>query len=180
MPEIKRFPETLVAYVSEVGSYGQAIPRGFKRLFDWLNARGIQPTGPSIGIFYDDPAKVAAENLRCDLCAPVGPEVTGSGDVLTKRIGGWEVASIVYEGEQNISRAYEEVYDWLHNQGYHESEAPFEIYLSRLGEELRAEIDVPIKKTELLAAPPPAAKSTTKRTTRKTTQSPRKTTRRTS
>ncbi len=150
MPEIKFFPETHVAFVSEVGSYGEAIPRGFKRLFDWLLEHKVHPVGPSLAIFYDDPAKVPAKNRRCDLCAPVGPHVAGSGEVRTKEIGGWTVATIEYQGEGNVRRAYNEVYDWLHEQGYHEADAPVEKYLSELGEELRAEVAVPIVKQELM------------------------------
>jgi AraC family transcriptional regulator len=180
MPEIKRFPETHVAYVSEVGPYGEAVQRGFKRLFDWLSANHIQPVGPSMGIYYDDPAKVAPENLRSDLCVPVGPDVTGSGEVQTKEIGGWQVAALVYQGQENIARAYNEVYDWLHSKGYHELDAPVEVYLSRLGEELRAEIDVPITKKELLPGQQKASeRGRPKQSTRKSTaKTPRKSSRR--
>ena len=168
MPEMKFFPETHVAYVSEVGPYDEAVHRGFKRLFDWFAENHIHPIGPSLAIFYDDPAKVAAKNRRCDLCAPVGPHVTGSGDIQTKEIGGWQVATIVYQGEKNVRRAYNEVYDWLHEQGYHEADAPIEKYLSALGEELRAEIAVPIIKQELLPGKHKLKGATAKKTTRKT------------
>ncbi|MGE5262920.1 MAG: AraC family transcriptional regulator [Acidobacteriota bacterium] len=150
MPELKFFPETHVAFVSEIGSYNESIPRGFKRLFDWMLAHKVQPVGPSLAIFYDDPTKVASKNRRCDLCAPVGPRVNGSGEVRTKEIGGWTVATIEYQGESDVRRAYNEVYDWLHEQGYHEADAPVEKYLSALGEELRAEVAVPVIKKELM------------------------------
>lgn len=178
MPEVRDFPETHIAYVSELGPFQDAIPRGFRRLFDWLNANGIQPTGPSLGIFYDDPSKVAPQNLRCDLAAPVGSDTMGSGDVRTKEIGGWKVATTIYEGEANMMRAFNEVYDWLHREGYHELDAPIEIYLSQLGQPLRAEIAVPIIKQELLPGKEKVRKTarktatkTTKRTTRKTGKS---------
>lgn len=161
MPELKFFPETHVAYVSEIGPYRDSVQRGFKRLFEWFAQNNVRPAGASLGIFYDDPEKVAAKNLRCDLCSPVGPEVTGSGDVRTKEIGGWQVATIVYQGEENMGRAYNEVYDWLHAEGYHEADAPLEKYLSQLGEELRAEVAVPVIRQELVPA-------TTKKGTRKT------------
>ncbi len=181
MPEIKFFPETHVAFVREVGSYSAAIPRGFKRLFDWMLAHHVQPTGPSLAIFYDDPAKVATKNRRCDLCAPVGPHVSGSDEVQTKEIGGWTVATIEYQGDANARRAYQEVYDWLREQGYHEADVPVEKYLSELGEELRAEVAVPIVKQELL---PGKTKVKTKETragkaAKKTLKADAKTTRKT-
>lgn len=181
MPEIKIFPETHIAYVSEVGPYESSIPRGFKRLFDWLQANNVRPVGASMGIFYDDPAKVAPDNRRCDLCVPIAPDVTGSGEVRTKEIGGWQVAALIYQGEQNARAAYSDVYDWLHQQGYHELDAPIEIYLSRLGEELRAEIAVPVVEQQLMPGPQKGTKKavfkgrarsgatagTTKKTTRR-------------
>ncbi len=157
MPEVKQFPKMRVAYVSEVGPFGEAVGRGFKRLFAWLGANNVQPLGASLGIFYDDPAKVAPENLHSEECVPVAPEVRGSGEVDVKEIGGFEVATTIYEGEQNIERAYNEVYDWLRAQGYRDTGTPIETYLSQLGEELRAEVAVPIEKIELLPAPKKAA-----------------------
>ncbi len=165
MPEIKFFPETHIAYVSEIGPYHQSIQRGFKKLFDWFGAHHIHPAGESIAIFYDDPSKVAAEKLRCDLCAPVGAHVNGSDEVKTKEIGGWQVATTVYQGEANARRAYDEVYQWLREQGYHEADAPIEKYLSKLGEELRAELAVPILPQDQIPA------STKKRATRSTGKS---------
>lgn len=154
VPEIKRFPTTRVAYVSEVGAFREAVPRGFQRLFAWLGAHNLTPTGKSLGIFYDDPAKVPAEKLRSELCVPVAPAVQGSGEVQVKEIAEFQAAAIVYQGEGNTTRAYNEVYDWLRAQGYRDAGAPIEVYLSQPGEELRAEIYVPIVKAE----PPPAKK----------------------
>jgi AraC family transcriptional regulator len=173
MPEIKHFPKMRVAYVAEVGPMGEAVKRGFDKLFAWVGAQNVQPLGASIGIFYDDPAKVPADKLRSDLCVPVADDVQGSGDVQIKNIGDMPVATIVYQGEQNIMPAYNQVYDWLHAQGYRDSGAPMETYLSKPGEELRAEVAVPIVKMGLLAAPKkrakkkPAKKVVKKATTKK-------------
>lgn len=153
MPEIKQFPKMRVAYVTMIGPYGESTERGFGKLFAWLGANRIEPLGASIGIFYDDPSRVAPENRRCDLCAPVASEVQGSGEVSVKEIGGVNVATLIYQGDQNIGPAYNEVYDWLRAQGYRDSGAPMETYLSKPGEELRAEVAVPIEKLELLPAP---------------------------
>jgi len=168
MPEIKRFPTTRVAYVTEVGPFGEAIPRGFGKLFGWLGTHKLQPLGTSFGIYHDDPATVPAERLRSELCVPVAPEVQGSGDVQVKEIAGFEAATIVYQGDANITRAYNEVYDWLRAQGYRDAGAPLEVYLSMPGEELRAEVYVPIVKVEpkpawkRIAAKKPAKKAVKK------------------
>jgi DNA gyrase inhibitor GyrI len=170
MPTIKQFPQMRIACVSEMGPSGQAVKRGFERLFAWLDANNIQPVGPSMAIFYDDPAKVTSENLRSEECVPVASDVQGSDEVRTKEIGDMPVATIIYQGEQNIQRAYNEVYDWLHAQGYRDVAAPIETYLSRLDEELRAELAVPIEKVEF---PPAPKKLAEKRTNRKSVRKAR-------
>ncbi len=153
MPEIKHFPKMRVAYVSQVGPFREAVKRGFDQLFAWVAANNVQPLGASLGIFYDDPAKVPIDQVRSEMCVPVASEVQGSGEVQVKEIGDVDVAAIVYQGEQSIDRAYNEVYDWLRAQGYRDAGAPMETYLSMPGEELRAEIAVPIVRMELLSAP---------------------------
>ncbi len=169
MPEIKNFPATRVACVTEKGPFDEAMPRGFARLFAWLRENGIQPAGKSMAVYYDDPAKVAPADRRCDTCVPVAEHVQGSGAVSIKSIGGSEVASLIYKGAGDRDQAYHDLYDWLHAGGYHESGAPIETYLSQLGEEMRAEIAVPISKVQ------PSARKTTSRATSTTTKkAPRK------
>jgi ADP-ribose pyrophosphatase len=157
MPEFKRFPKTRVAYVTESGPFQEAIPRGFQKLFAWLGARNLQPLGPSLGIFHDDPAKVPAEKLRSELCVPVAPQVQSAGEVQVKELAEFEAATIVYQGNANIMPAYNEVYDWLRAQGYRDAGPVYEVYLSKPGEELRAQVYVPIAK----AAKPVAQKRVT-------------------
>lgn len=146
MPEIKQFPETRVAFIEERGPFDQVIPRGYERLFAWLREQKIQPTGNSMAVFYDDPAKVAAENQRVDTCVPVDPIVKASGSIRIKTIGGGEVATIVYQGRHSRDQGYTDVYRWLKVQGYRDIGAPIETFQSQLGEELRAEIAVPVEK----------------------------------
>jgi DNA gyrase inhibitor GyrI len=168
MPQIKHFPKTRVAYVSEMGAMGEAVKRGFDRLFAWVGAQNVRPLGPSIGIFYDDPVKVPAEKQRSELCVPVAEDVQASDPVKIKDIGDVQVATIVYQGDQNIMAAYNQVYDWLHAQGYRDAGAPMETYQSMPGEELRAEVAVPIAKMELLAAPKKPARKLATKAVRKT------------
>ncbi len=159
MPEIKTFPRTHVVSIGEMGPWNEAIPRGFAKLFVWLGAHRLVPLGNSFGIFYDDPAKVPVEKLRCELCVPVAEGATGSDDVTAKEIAAFEAATIVYRGHANITAAYNEVYDWLRAQGYRDAGAPIEVYLSKPGEELCAQVFVPIKP----AKPAPKKKAAPKK-----------------
>lgn len=154
MPEIKMFRAVRAASLTEVGPFNQAIPRGFEKLFAWLRAHNYQPLGASFGIYHDDPAQVPAEKLRSELCVPVAVDAQSSGDVIVKEIAAFQAATIMYQGEENIVPAYNQVYDWLRAQGYRDNGPLYEVYLSMPGEELRAEVFVPISKVDLLAAPP--------------------------
>ena len=157
MPEIKSFRAVHVASITEVGAFDQAIPRGFQKLFAWLGSHNLQPLGNSFGIFHDDPAKVPTEKLRSELCVPVAAGVQSSGEISVKEIAEFKAATIMYQGEANIVPAYNQLYDWLHAQGYRDNGPLYEVYLSMPGEELRAEVFVPIVKVDLLAAPPKKA-----------------------
>jgi AraC family transcriptional regulator len=154
MPEIKSFRAVRVASIIEVGPFNQAIPRGFQKLFAWLSAHNYTPLGNSFGIYHDDPARVPAEKLRSELCVPVAPDVQSSDQVIVKEIAEFQAATIIYQGEANIVPAYNQLYDWLRAQGYRDNGPLYEVYLSMPGEELRAQVFVPIVKVDLLAAPP--------------------------
>ncbi len=167
MPELKRFPKTRVAYVTEVGPFQEAIPRGFQKLFAWLGAQNLKPLGPSLGIFHDDPVKVPAEKLRSELCVPVTPEVQGAGEVQVKELAEFEAAAIVYQGEADIMPAYNQLYEWLHAQGYRDAGPLYEVYLSMPGEELRAQVYVPIVKAVKPAAKKRVAPKSAKKPARK-------------
>ena len=167
MPEFKRFPKVCVGSVTEIGPFQEAIPRGFQKLFAWLGAQNLQPLGPSLGIFHDDPAKVPAEKLRSELCVPVAPQAQGSGEIQVKELAGFEAATIVYQGEANIGPAYNQLYEWLHAQGYRDAGALYEMYLSMPGEELRAEVYVPIVKAVKPAAKKRVAKKPAKKPAKK-------------
>ncbi len=160
MPEIKEFPKTRVASVVEVGAFSEAIQRGFAKLFAWLGEQHLPPAGASLAIFYDDPIKVPVEKLRSELCVPIDAKLKGSNGVEVKDIKKFKAATIVYQGEASITPAYNEVYEWLRAQGYTDNGAPLEVYLSMPGEELRAEVFVPITKAKKTAAKKPVAKKT--------------------
>jgi DNA gyrase inhibitor len=170
MPEIKRIPKMRVASVSNTGPYGQAVSAGFEKLFVWLGSQNLHPAGASLGIFYDDPSQVAPEKLRSETCVVVSADVIGSGDVTVKEIGGFQAATTEYRGQDQLTQAYDQVYAWLVAQGYHDAGAPIETYLSKPGEELHAEIAVPV----VQAKPAPAAKKKSTRAKKPAKKKPAK------
>ena len=163
MPELKHFPKMRVAFVTETGPFGGAIQRGYEKLFAWLGAHNIQPRGASLAIFPDDPRRMPIEQVRSECCAPVADEVQGSGDVQVKAIGGAEMAMTEYRGIANIQAAYDEVYAWLRAQVYRDDGAVIEVYLSQPGEEMHAQVYVPIVKAIKRVAKKPVAKKSVKK-----------------
>jgi hypothetical protein len=109
--------------------------------------------------------------MRSESCVPVGERVVGSGDVGVKQVGGFQAATLEYRGAENIQRTYDELYGWLHAQGYHDDGAPMETFWSRPSEPLHAEIAVPIVRMEKPTAvsnqtTPDAKKATAKKPAR--------------
>lgn len=167
MPEIKHFPKMRVAFVTETGPFGDAIARGFEKLFAWLGANQIQPLGASLAIFPDDPRKMPLDQVRSECCVPVAAEVEGSGDVQVKAIGDADMAMIEYRGVANIQPAYDAVYAWLRAHGYRDNGAVIEVYLSQPGEEMRAQVYVPIKPAPKKRAVKRVAKKPAKKVAKK-------------
>ena len=52
------------------GPYGE-VGRSVQALLAEVERQGIEPAGPVFGLFDDDPAAVAPENLRARVCVPV-------------------------------------------------------------------------------------------------------------
>lgn len=172
MPVIKTIPKMHVAFVTNIGPFGQAVPNGFGTLFSWLAANHFQPMGVSLAIYPEDPEKVPPEKIRSESCVVISKEVVGSGPVAVKEIGGFQAATMEYRGAENIMPAYSELYSWLHAQGYRDNGDPIETYISQPGQELHAEIAVPIVKAEMPKVvsrkkPTKAAKGTAKKSAKR-------------
>jgi effector-binding domain-containing protein len=90
-----------------------------------------------------------------------------------KDIPRFKAATIVYQGDANIAPAYDQVYAWLHAKGYRDVGPAYEIYLSMPGEELRAEVFVPIRKIVKRAAKKPV-KRIAKKPVKKAAKKPAK------
>jgi AraC family transcriptional regulator len=92
---LEQLPPLRVAFVRHVGPY-EAVAGVFERLTAWCRDAGIEPA-PLIGVAHDDP-DVSANHVRFDACVPVGPEVTGAGDVGIQSLPGGEHASVTHHG----------------------------------------------------------------------------------
>lgn len=149
--EIKELPKRQLAALSHTGPYIE-IGSAFKKLFAMLAARDlISQTQGMIGIYYDDPDAVAAENLRSQAAAVMAPGVDVPDGTEAVMIAGGPSAVLTFKGPYaGLKAAYTYLYgEWLPQSGKAMADAPcYEIYLNSptdtAPEDLLTEICVPL------------------------------------
>lgn len=139
------------------------------RLRSWMEDAGIEPAGPPLGLFHDDPARVPPEEARYTLCYPLDPMeaaraterlvgAPGTGDALELlEFPSTDAATAEYRGPAADSPAvYARVDAWMEERGYLADGPPREVYLAEpgtLGKGLmHAEVQQPVVKRPAPAA----------------------------
>ncbi len=141
-------PRRLVA-VSHKGPYPE-IGAAFDRLYGALGAQGlIEKSGHPVGIYYDNRAEVAAEDLRSHAAAELAAGGAAPLEVVT--LAGGRMAVLTFRGAYDgLHRAWDWIYlHWLPQSGERPALAPpFEIYLNTpmdtAPEDLLTEICIPL------------------------------------
>ena len=146
---IKIVEECKVAAIEEWGF--DKIGAIFGELYGWISKKNIELSGPPFGIYYDDPAEVAPEKCRYEICTPIKGGVEGDERVKIKEIPETEVASITHKGPYSqVGSAWQKISEWIMREGYQFAGAGREIYLNAPEttpeEELLTEIQIPIRK----------------------------------
>jgi len=105
------------------------------KLDDCLARRGLKPTGPSSGIYYNTPKEVDSQELVWEVFRPVEFETPESLEVregfgirkiLTRR-----VATIVHRGPyRRAGASYQRLEEWLKQQGLEVCGPAEETYIS--------------------------------------------------
>ena len=134
----------------------------FARLKGWMASAGVQPDGPALGIFYDDPTMTPPEQCRYRIAYPLTPAgVAAAGQALgrvpvepgdTLEVAHFPegpVAVLTYEGPAADSpSAYIRLANWVESQGLRPSGPPQERYLAEPGTLskglMRAELRQPV------------------------------------
>jgi AraC family transcriptional regulator len=130
---IEASPAIRLAVLPHRGDY-TAIGAVFDRLYAWAAPRGlVGPGARAIGIYHDDPAQVAREDLRshAGVTVPEGTEAPEGGEI--RIIPALRVASLIHEGPYlELERAYAWLYGpWLCGSGEEPADHPcFEEYLN--------------------------------------------------
>ena len=109
--------------------------------------------GPTMGIYYDDPEKVAESDLRAEVAVPIVEECELGEDTVRKELPGAEVATAIHQGPYDkVNETYKEIFAWIAQNGYRyvEEMGTREIFHKVMGEvespdELVTEVQVPIE-----------------------------------
>ena len=146
----KTRPELKVVSLPMKGPYQEA-GTAFKTLFTFLGQEGIETSGPPMGIYLSDPAKVAPEELKYEVMAPVAKEVEVDSPYIFKTLPTQEVAYTIHKGSyETLMNTYNSLKSFISEKGYEITGPPLEIYLTRMGattgEEPLTEIQFPVEK----------------------------------
>lgn len=142
-----------VAYIRHIGPYAN-VGSIFEELWAWAKARDLISDGTAMmGLSYDDPAKVPADDLRYDVCIPVPYGSAGDERVQIKEIPEQDYAQTIHVGPYSGLKAS---FDALYKKAFEDDFYTFtggpciEIYLDDPShtqpEECRTIIGMPAQK----------------------------------
>jgi AraC family transcriptional regulator len=152
---IGALPPHHVAYMRHVGPYGaQGIPGLWKRLMEWMSARGmVGPDRITLGIGHDDPRVTEPEKCRYDACVVVPADFAGDKRVNVMDVPEGTYAIAEFTGTaHDIEGAWDDLYrSWLPGSGYQPDDRPcLEVYRGDLEIKgrpgaFRCELCVPVR-----------------------------------
>ena len=114
-------------------------------LNEHANAAGIENNGAPFGIYHGRVDE--NEDGPVEVCLPVRTPVAVPDGFEAKRFGAARIAYVDISGDQcefpAILQAYDEVYDWVKQNGYQQDGSPWEIYTAPNGSQMQ--IALPFK-----------------------------------
>ena len=116
-----------ICYLEHVGPYDQ-VGALFGQLGEYAAKK--QFTGEMVGIYYDDPATVAAENLRSEIGIVVPEGFMPDSGYGVQEIPAQKVVYAILKGPYaEIVKEYPYIKQWIEEKGYKISGPAMEIYL---------------------------------------------------
>jgi AraC family transcriptional regulator len=149
---IETMPERLAACMRHVGPYTGVAPT-FQRMFRWAGPAGVLTRDTLImGLSYDDPESVPAEQLRYDVCFGLAAPVAVPDGIRIDRVPGGSYAVHVMKGPYSqMADTFRRLFGlWLPASGEEHDDRPgIEIYLNDPTEvpeaELLTKICIPLR-----------------------------------
>lgn len=154
-PEIsvKEIAAITVVYLEKKGPYSET-GKAMAELFGFMGKKNLKPRNFPMGVFHDDPEKVASEKTRYEVMSQFVGEFKGDKELKVKELPAQKVAMVLYTGPyEKCMPTYKELFGWIIENKYEPYGPCMEKYLNDPSqvppEELKTEICVPVKaKTE--------------------------------
>lgn len=133
------------------GSYSQ-IQEAVGKLMQEIQAQNAMPTGPLMGIYYNDPAKVDSQDLEWEVGFPVSPRQMIQPPLVLKEWNFAQVAQCLHKGPYaDLGKTVAKVLEWMNANGYVPAGPVLERYLDMNPAELnpqdlKTEIWIPCQK----------------------------------
>jgi effector-binding domain-containing protein len=133
------------------GSYSQ-IQEAVGRLMQEVQAQNAMPTGPLMGIYYNDPAKVDSRDLEWEIGFPFSPSHIIQTPLVVKEWNFSQVAQCLHKGPYaDLGKTVAKVLEWMNANGYVPAGPVLERYLDMNPAELnpqdlKTEIWIPCQK----------------------------------
>lgn len=151
--QVKEVEAMTVMSLSFTGPYEQTHEK-LDELMSWLLRVGHPHSSLPMALYYDDPAKVAPDELRAEVCLPIEEACEPGDSAERKELPAVTVAFAMHEGPYSgISQLYEEILNWSSENGYGRIEdlPTREIFHKMYGqtdnaEEYVTEVQVPVDK----------------------------------
>lgn len=119
---VREEPERTVVALRHVGPYA-GIGEAFTRLSRHVRGKGYG-VRTVLGVFCDNPMKVAMDELVSYACIEVDGMPTPEGDVEVRRIPAGAVAFALAKGPyggDEVHAAYDAIYDWIRSGGEYDA-----------------------------------------------------------
>jgi AraC family transcriptional regulator len=134
-----------IIYLDHAGPYDQTGPV-FGQVAGYAAKNEL--TGQIVGIYYDDPAAVAPENLRCEIGIVVPEGTMPDSGFGIQEIPARKVAYATLKGAYDkIAEDYPYMFEWIERKGYKVAGPLMEVYLKGgpdvPPEELITEVRIP-------------------------------------
>lgn len=109
----------------------QLVGKSYGAIAQYLGELGAYPAGPPFAVYYN----MDMQNLDVEIGFPVSKKFPNKGDIKASEIPSGKFASCLYTGPYNeIEPAYNELSQWIKDNGYEASGVAYEIYLSDPGQ----------------------------------------------
>jgi effector-binding domain-containing protein len=119
-------PAVAIRETATAKGLGPTMRQLYPVVWAFLEKRGIEPTGPSFGLYHT----FSEEEVDFEAGFPVSEPVEGEGRVQATELPATRAAVTVHVGPYTtIGQAHDALHEWMHGQGHDHGPAVREIYL---------------------------------------------------